>query len=85
MMENPCSNQEIHVLFEHGFKLENFQNKPQVICMTSYMESVADHTDHFPDAFVCEMLCTAMTLFLFVLLIYVPSQQLWSWQDGQFI
>ena len=21
--ENPCSNQEIHVLFEHGFKLEN--------------------------------------------------------------
>ena len=22
--------------------------------------------------------------FLFVLLLYVPSQQLWSWQDGQF-
>ena len=21
--ENRCSNQEIHVLFEHGFKLEN--------------------------------------------------------------
>ena len=21
---------------------------------------------------------------LFVLLLYVPSQQLWSWQDGQF-
>ena len=23
MNENPCSNQEIHVLFGHGFKLEN--------------------------------------------------------------
>ena len=23
-------------------------------------------------------------LFLFVLLLYVPSQQLWSWRDGQF-
>ena len=23
MNENPCSNQEIHVLFEHGSELEN--------------------------------------------------------------
>ena len=23
MNENPCSNQEIHVLFEHGYELEN--------------------------------------------------------------
>ena len=23
MNENPCSNQEIHMLFEYGFKLEN--------------------------------------------------------------
>ena len=22
-LESPCSNQEIHMLFEHGFKLEN--------------------------------------------------------------
>ena len=25
-----------------------------------------------------------MFVCLFVLLLYVPSQQLWSWQDGQF-
>ena len=25
-----------------------------------------------------------VALFLFVLLLYVPSQQLWSWLDGQF-
>ena len=31
MNENPCSNQEIHVLFEHGFKLENTSNEPRVI------------------------------------------------------
>ena len=23
MNENPCSNQEIHALFEHGYELEN--------------------------------------------------------------
>ena len=25
-----------------------------------------------------------ITFFCFVLLLYVPSQQLWSWRDGQF-
>ena len=28
--------------------------------------------------------CYFSFLFLFVLLLYVPSQQLWSWRDGQF-
>ena len=37
MNENPCSNQEIHVLFEHGFELENTSNEPRVICMTLYI------------------------------------------------
>ena len=40
MNKNPCSNQEIHALFEHG--------------MTLYMERVEDQTDHFVDAFVRE-------------------------------
>ena len=31
MNENPRLNQEIHVLFEHGFKLLNTSNKPRVI------------------------------------------------------
>ena len=56
MIENTCSNQEIHILFEHGFKLENTSIEPQVIiCLTIYMESVADQTDHFADAFIRKM------------------------------
>ena len=42
------------MLFEHGFKLYNTSNKPQVIYMTLYAESAADQTDHFACAFVCE-------------------------------
>ena len=45
MNENPFSNQEIHVLFEHGSELEN----------TIYMESGADQTYHFADVFVREI------------------------------
>ena len=44
------------MLFEHGFKFEKTYNEPRVICMTLYTESVADHTDHFADAFVCKNL-----------------------------
>ena len=52
MNENPCSNQEIHVLFEHGFELENTSNEPCIVYMRLYTESVADLADHFADAFV---------------------------------
>ena len=38
MNENPFSNQEIHVLFEHGSGLENTENEPCIICMTLYTE-----------------------------------------------
>ena len=51
MNENPCSNQEIHVLFEHGSELENTLNEPYIICRTLYTESIADQTDHFADVF----------------------------------
>ena len=54
MNENLCSNQEIHVLFEHEFKLKNTSNKPRVIYMTLYAESAADQTDHSADTFVRE-------------------------------
>ena len=54
MKENPCANQEIHMLFEHGFEPENTENEPCNICMTLYTESIADKIDHFPDAFVRE-------------------------------
>ena len=53
MNENPCSNQEIHVLFEHGLNLKILQMSPGIY-MTLYTESIADQTDHFADVFVCE-------------------------------
>ena len=54
MNEKTCSNQEIHVLFEHGSALENTLNEPCIICMTLNTESVADQADHFADVFVRE-------------------------------
>ena len=42
------------MLFEHAFQLENIQNEPWVIYMMLYMESAANQTDHFTDAFVCK-------------------------------
>ena len=54
MNENPCSNQEILVLFEHGSVLENTSNEPCIICMTLYTENIADQIDHFADVFVRE-------------------------------
>ena len=54
MNKNPCSNQEICVLFEHWSELENTQNEPCIICMTLYTESVANPTDHFANVFVHE-------------------------------
>ena len=42
------------MLFEHGSELENTYNEPCIICITLYMESIADQTDHFDDVFVRE-------------------------------
>ena len=53
MNENPCSNQEIHMLFEHGGLNLIILKQPCIICML-YKESVADQTDHFANVFVCE-------------------------------
>ena len=60
MNENPCSNREIHELFEHGSELENTTNEPCIICMTLYTESVADRTNHFADVFVREKRCVRL-------------------------
>ena len=62
MKENPCSNQEIHVLFEHGSELENTLNEPCNICMTLYTESVADQINRFADVLFAKTLHTAITL-----------------------
>ena len=61
MNQNPCSNQVIHVLFEHGFELENTKNEPCIICMTLYTESVVDQTDHFAHVLFAKTLHTVMT------------------------
>ena len=54
MNENPCSNQEIHVLFEHESELENSKNEPFIICMTLYTQRAAGQTDHSADVLVRE-------------------------------
>ena len=48
MSGNPCSNQEIHVLFEQGFKFNNTTLNESLVII----ESIADQNDHFADAFV---------------------------------
>ena len=51
--QNPCSNHEIHVLFEHGFYLKSLNWA--LICKHDVaLECVAAVTDHFADAFVRE-------------------------------
>ena len=59
MNENPCSNQDIHVLFEHGS--EHTLKEPFIICMTLYTESDADQTDHSADVFVLKNVASVMT------------------------
>ena len=49
--QNPCSNNEIHVLFEHGFYLKSLNWA--LICMHDFtLECVAAVTDHFAIAIV---------------------------------
>ena len=51
--QNPCSNHEIYVLFEHGFYLKSLNWA--LICMHNVtLESFAAMADHFADAFVRE-------------------------------
>ena len=51
--QNPYSNHEIHVLFEHGFTWKSLNWA--LICMHDVtLECVAAVTDHFADAFVRE-------------------------------
>ena len=53
MNESPCSNQEIRVLFEHGFELELLKMSPEIFAC-GYTESVVDQTDDFAAVFVRE-------------------------------
>ena len=50
--QNPCSNHEIHVLFEHGFYLKRPKLGPDLYDVT--LESASAVTHHFTDAFVRE-------------------------------
>ena len=52
-LQNPCSNHEIHRLFEHGFYLKSLNRA--LICMHDVTrENAAAVTDRFVDAFVGE-------------------------------
>ena len=53
MNKSPCSNQEIHLLFEDGFELKLLKMSHELFAW-HYTESVADQTDQFTYAFVRE-------------------------------
>ena len=53
------------MLFEYGFKLENTSNKPCVIYMNLFTESIADQTDHFADAFIRENIAYSYDVVMF--------------------
>ena len=57
MNENPCSNHEIHVLFEHGFNLTILKISPDLF-VRHQTKSVAARTDHYVDVFVHQKCCT---------------------------
>ena len=65
MNKNPWSNQEIHALFEHRFKLENTENKLGVIYMT-FMKALrtilVDIISPIYMLLLMQMLCTVMAL-----------------------
>ena len=61
MNENPCSNHEIHVLFEHGFCFCFLYNEPRFVCLI-YTESNAARTDHYVDVFGRENVARILTL-----------------------
>ena len=61
MNENARSNQEIHVLFEHGLKLEMRQMSPGIY-MTLYTETIAYETNYFVDVLFAKTMRTDMTL-----------------------
>ena len=57
--QNPCSNYEIHVLFEHGFYIKKRKLGPDLHALRT-LECVAAVTDHFADAFVRENVARAI-------------------------
>ena len=57
MKENPGSNHEGCMLFEHGFELENTANEPRIIYMMLYTESVEDQTDLIAECFCLRKHC----------------------------
>ena len=56
------------------------------IYTTSGLRSTSNMRKYYQiDVYIYHFMCTEMDyLVLFVLLLYGPNQQLWSWQDGQF-
>ena len=61
--------------YQTGFLVQlSFQTKYLCDVMSLDEMSCTPRNEAYMSLFVC----------LFVLLLYVPSQQLWSWRDGQF-
>ena len=53
MNRNPCSNQEIHVLFDHEFKLENTLNEPVSYLTDLIIRKVLQNRQSISPMFLC--------------------------------
>ena len=79
MNANPWSNQEIHMLCEHGYKLDIYKSSPELFAWR-YTESVADQTDQFVPQKHSAIILTCIK-HLLVLKQWIITQQFthWSW------
>ena len=57
MNENLCSNNEIQMLFEHVFYLDNAQNEPRIL-HDVIQKVLRSRCDHFNNAFVAKNIAT---------------------------
>ena len=58
--QNPCSNHEIHMLYEHGFYLKSL-NWALIFMHDVTLECIAVVIDHFADALVRENIAGVYT------------------------
>ena len=63
MNKNPCSNQEIHVLFEHGFELENTKMSPALFARRYIRKALRTILIISPMFLFAKTLCMVMMTF----------------------
>ena len=69
--ENPCSNHEIHILFEHGFELVTY-NEHWIVCMKLYGKALQ------PWQIILPLLCEKVTP-VYDILVTLWRSKVWLW------